>query len=66
MDDKERRYYIDKLHDYANFQGIVRGICMCVEEGATNAMEGIEKLTEAEKNLTAKLLKLEKNYAEEG
>jgi len=66
MDDKERRYYLNKLHDYANFHGAIRGYLMCFNEGAYNAVEVLKKMDECEKENTKKMEKLEVKYAEEG
>lgn len=65
METSERRYYLDKLHDYANFQGIIRGYIMCCDEGAMGAEDVINKMRESERQLTAKLSRLEVKHAEE-
>jgi hypothetical protein len=66
MEDNERRYYIDKIHDYANFQGIIRGYILCFNEGAMGATNVLSKMEESEKQITAKLSRLEVKHAEKG
>lgn len=64
METSERRYYLDKLHDYANFQGIIRGLVMLYEEEVYSLAETVEKIKGAEEGLTKQLLQLEVKYAE--
>ena len=66
MDDNERRYYIDRLHAYANFQGIVRGLVMLYEEEVYSLAETVSKIKGEEESVTKKLTELEVKYAEKG
>lgn len=66
MDDSERRYYLDKLHDYANFQGIIRGLVMLYEEEVYSLGETVEKIKAAEEKCTIQMEKLEVKHAKKG
>lgn len=64
MYDSERRYYTGRLHDYANFQGVVRGYLLCYKEGVYNANQVMSMLEKAEQEITERLEKLEAYHAE--